>query len=82
MAADLARDSIVTKAHARFLEQVLVAVNEDTVRPLREEIETLRQAAVRAERKLTAYVGVCTGDKELTETVLPMLRAALSGKEA
>lgn len=39
MAAALARDSIVTKAHARFLEQVLVAVNEDTVNPLRSALE-------------------------------------------
>ncbi len=38
MAASLAKDSIVTKAHARFLEQVLVAINEDTVRPLREAL--------------------------------------------
>ncbi len=34
MAAELAKDSIVTKAHARFIEQLLVATYEDTVRPL------------------------------------------------
>lgn len=37
----------------------------------------LVEALTRAERKLTAYVGICNGDKELTETVLPMARAAL-----
>lgn len=43
----------------------------------------LREALTRAERKLTAYVGVCSGDKELTDTVLPMTRTALAqaGKE-
>lgn len=40
MASGLAKDSIVTKAHARFLEQVLMAVNEDTIRPIRDELES------------------------------------------
>jgi hypothetical protein len=35
-------------------------------------------ALKRAERKLAAYVGVCTGDKELTDTVLPMVVAAIA----
>ena len=39
------------------------------------------EALVRAERKLTAYVGVCKDDKELTNTVLPMIRQALSALE-
>ena len=34
-----------------------------------------------AERKLSAYVGVCAGDKELTESVLPKVRGALRGVE-
>lgn len=38
MAEALAKGSIVTKAHARFLEQVLTAVNEDIINPLREEL--------------------------------------------
>ncbi len=38
----------------------------------------VREALESAERKLSAYVGVCKGDKELTEVVLPMLRSALS----
>lgn len=38
---------------------------------------TTTEALRRAERKLAAYVGVCKGDKELTDTVLPMVRAAL-----
>jgi len=45
----------------------------------REEIETLRAALWKAERKLSAYVGVCAGDKELTEDILPSIRAALHG---
>lgn len=40
--------------------------------------KALREALERAERKLSAYVGVCKGDKELTDTVLPMARAALA----
>lgn len=38
----------------------------------------LLEALERASRKLSAYVGVCAGDKELTDTVLPMVRAALA----
>jgi hypothetical protein len=45
------------------------------------ENERLRQALRRAERKLTAYVGVCNGDKELTDAVLPMVRAVLTRLE-
>jgi len=37
----------------------------------------LLEAAIRAERKMSAYVGVCAGDKELTDAVLPALRAAI-----
>jgi hypothetical protein len=42
----------------------------------------LREALIRAERKLRAYVGVCKGDKELTDTVLPMAKAALAPRKA
>jgi hypothetical protein len=38
MAQELAEGSIVTRAHARFLEQVLVAVNQDTIQPLRDSL--------------------------------------------
>lgn len=38
----------------------------------------LYDALARAEQKLSAYVGVCKGDKELTDTILPMTRAALA----
>ena len=42
----------------------------------------LEKALERAEQKLSAYVGLCTGDTELVKTVLPMVRAALAeGKE-
>jgi len=38
----------------------------------------LFSALERAERKLRAYVGICSGDKELTETVLPMAATSLA----
>ena len=47
--------------------------------------EEILESLSRAERKLSAYVGVCKGDKELTETVLPMVRRvyeALSAQPA
>lgn len=45
---------------------------------LRAQRDELLTALERAERKLSAYVGVCTGDKELTDAVLPMARAAIA----
>ena len=42
----------------------------------------MRKALERAERKLAAYIGVCKGDKELTDVVLPMVRAALAKQPA
>ena len=41
----------------------------------------MREALRRAERKLSAYIGVCAGDKELTDAVLPMVRAALANAD-
>lgn len=38
----------------------------------------LLEAAQRAATKLDAYVGICKGDKELTGTIIPMLRAAIA----
>ena len=38
----------------------------------------LLDSLILAERKLSAYVGVCTGDKELNDAVLPRARAAIS----
>jgi hypothetical protein len=62
---------------------------EESDKTLRKDLEIavadvveLREALVRAERKLSAYVGVCKGDKELTDTVLPMARAALAPRKA
>lgn len=37
----------------------------------------MREALIAAVRKLDSYVGVCSGDKELTEVILPQVRAAL-----
>jgi chromosome segregation ATPase len=45
---------------------------------LRETLVGLREPLERAEQKLKAYVGVCTGDKELTEAVLPMVGRAIT----
>jgi hypothetical protein len=38
----------------------------------------LLAALENAERKLSAYVGVCAGDKELTGAILPQARAAIA----
>lgn len=54
------------RAQAEHHEKALAAVEE------------LIQKAKRAERKLRAYVGVCEGDKELTDTIIPELQAALT----
>lgn len=37
----------------------------------------LYRALLRAGRKLEAYVGVCNGDKELTDSIIPMVNEAL-----
>ena len=42
-----------------------------------DDAETI-QALERAIRKLRAYIGVCSGDKELTQSIIPGLEAALS----
>jgi chromosome segregation ATPase len=56
-------------------ERAQLAIDEAEAR--RDERDKLREALERAERKLTAYVGVCKDDKELTDAVLPMARAVL-----
>jgi hypothetical protein len=52
--------------------------SDDRITEPEAERDRLREALIRAERKLSAYVGVCKGDKELTDTVLPMAHAALA----
>lgn len=47
-------------------------------RPLICAAPEMLDALERAERKLYAYVGVCKGDKELTDAVLPMVGAAIA----
>lgn len=44
LARELANNSIVNKALARYIEQILEAVFEDTIQPLRDENERLRSA--------------------------------------
>lgn len=46
-----------------------------------ELLHTAREALSRAQCKLGAYVGVCKGDKELTNAVLPMVGQALVALE-
>lgn len=58
------------EAHEHALEHVRIMLTA--------QIQTLREALCRAERKLSAYVGVCKDDKELTGTVLPMISAAIA----
>jgi hypothetical protein len=40
--------------------------------------DELLEVLDRARQKLRAYVGVCSGDKELTQAVLPMADAAIA----
>ncbi len=42
---------------------------------------TLLSALQRAEHKLAAYVGVCSDDTELVNTVIPMARDAIAAAE-
>lgn len=37
----------------------------------------LLEACFKAERKLLAYLGVCAGDKQLSDDVLPAIRGAI-----
>jgi hypothetical protein len=55
---------------------------ESENRKFREINTELLEALIRSERKLSAYVGVCSGDKELTNTILPMSRTAIAKAEA
>lgn len=76
----------LTKRHLDYLrrktadEAELWAANR--IEQLEAERDELMAALVRAERKLSAYVGVCKGDKELTDAVLPMARAAIAKGES
>lgn len=60
--------------HPEFQPEVVTA----EVVALREQRDELLAALERAERKLSAYVGVCRGDKELTDSILPLARAAIA----
>ena len=59
------------------LEETIVGLHNDLL-SVEAEAAAMRRALERATTKLTAYVGVCAGDKELTNTVLPMALAALA----
>lgn len=57
---------------ADFAKQFVSQFNRDALPQ-----QSLVEAASRALVKLQAYVGVCAGDKELTQAIIPMLTAAL-----
>lgn len=67
-------DKLISKA----FDVAYQAIPEPTEKPAPQYPVELVEALRRAEMKLTAYVGVCSGDKELTEAVLPMVRKALA----
>jgi hypothetical protein len=56
MARELANNSIVNKALARYIEQILEAVNEDTIQPLRDEIERLQTALDKCQKALAVMI--------------------------
>lgn len=45
LARELAKDSIVTEALARLLEQVIVEIHETKIGPLKAEIDALKKGA-------------------------------------
>ena len=61
-----------------FHDNSLIYEAAARIASLETQRDELLAALVRVERKLSAYVGVCTGDKELTNTIIPMARAALA----
>jgi hypothetical protein len=70
MAAELER---VNRELAAAQEAERIAAQTRLEKAAPAMLEALR----RAEQKLAAYVGVCADDKELTQAVLPMVRAAI-----
>lgn len=71
MAAELER---VNRELAAAQEAERIAAQTRLEKAAPAMLEALR----RAEQKLAAYVGVCADDKELTQAVLPMVRAAIA----
>lgn len=63
-----------------YLEQLVKdgsSINTEMLNRIQLRCEALA-ALDRAEHKLAAYVGVCDGDKELTDEVLPKVHAAIA----
>lgn len=77
-AAERERDRIQTESAERILrlEGVLIKY-EQREQALAAHVGHQHEWLARAERKLSAYVGICNGDKELNDTVLPMVRQTL-----
>lgn len=71
---------------ARMLHDAADRLTESLATPTPSPVEAradgVREALTRAERKLSAYIGVCDGDKELTNTVIPMVRNVLAALES
>ncbi len=55
-----------------------LATFEDQPAALKARLAATVAALENAERKLSAYVGVCAGDKELTGAIPPQARAAIA----
>jgi transcriptional regulator GlxA family with amidase domain len=66
------------KIMSNYNNNEMMLEQQHQIAQLTAERDELLAALTRAERKLTAYVGVCTGDKELTDAVLPMARGAIA----
>lgn len=63
-----------------YLEQLVSegsSINTEMLNRIKLRCDLL-DALNRAEHKLAAYVGVCNGDKELIDAVLPKVRAAIA----
>lgn len=78
----------ITDFQLTQIQSGLLIPNQGFSKAMARQLAALQQshdacvvALTRAERKLRAYVGVCKGDKELTDTILPMAQAALANAE-
>jgi len=72
-------DQLRELAEFRHSDVLIAKDAAGAIEELQKQRDCLLAALERAERKLTAYVGVCSGDTELTKSVLPMVRNAIKG---
>jgi hypothetical protein len=64
LAGELAKESIVTMALARFLEQVIRTIHEEEIEPLRREAASLRKALKKILRANDAFVSAMPNEYE------------------